>query len=146
MPPDERPLLTGVLRYLGCLLPGLNGHIVLLPAAALQTTRSHTHTPVKACPWRLGCWDTPEPPCCTHGYWTHAHAYKQTHTHTHLKAAIYEQINTCGHAYLCRDTDMYTQKHAQLNFTYSLTHSHTQRLDFIGNTSALAYVKVIFSE
>lgn len=36
------------------------------------------HTPVKPCPWRLGCWDTPEPPCCTHGYWTLAHP--QTHT------------------------------------------------------------------
>ncbi|CAB1430308.1 unnamed protein product [Pleuronectes platessa] len=33
-----------VLRYLGCLLPGLNGHIVLPPAAALQTTGSSTHT------------------------------------------------------------------------------------------------------
>lgn len=52
------------------------------------------HTPVKPCPWRLGCWDTPEPPCCTHGYWTHTHPYK--HTHTHLEVELHEQINVCA--------------------------------------------------
>lgn len=48
-------LLTGVLRYLGCLLPGLNGHIVLLPATAPQTTRSSAHTcqAMSLAPWVL---------------------------------------------------------------------------------------------
>lgn len=71
-------LLTGVLRYLCCLLPGLNGHIVLLPAAALQTPRSSTHTcqAMSLAPWVLRHSRAP----LLHTWLLNP--YKHTHTHT----------------------------------------------------------------
>lgn len=94
--------------------------------------RGPTHTPVKPCPWRLGCWDTPEPPCCTHGYWTHACAYKHTHTHTAESSCIWTNKHTCIRLCIHRITHNWS--------SHSLTHSHTQSPDFIRNTSHSPHV------
>lgn len=150
MPPDDHPLLTGVLRYLGCLLPGLNGHIVLLPAAALQTTRSSTHTcqAMSLAPWVL-----------RHSRAPLLHTWLLnpcTPIRTHLKAAIYEQINmvtqtsiktqTCIH----RDTHNWiSHKHRACIRSVSHSEADTHMLKDLTlletHLTRLADAKVIFS-
>lgn len=130
------PLLTGVLRYLGCLLPGLNGHIVLLPAAALQTSRSSTHT---CQAMSLACWVL--------------RLSRAPLLHTWL-------LNPCtplqAHIHTPKSSHKWTNKHVRLcmrhvgtiefliNTEHTLSHSHSQTL-LETHVPPLAYAKVIFS-
>lgn len=95
------------------------------------------HTPVKLCPRRLGCWDTPEP--------LHTRTYTPTPPHTHLKAVRYEQINARLHK-LYAKTRMYIhEKCTTESYVNACRYSHTKTEIHWKHISAFAHAKVIFS-
>lgn len=140
-PQMTAPLLTGVLRYLGCLLLGLNGHIVLLPAAALQTTRSSTHTcqAMSLAPWVLRHSRAPLlhtwllNPCTP--IQTHIHTPKSSHIWTNKHVVMQTSVKT--QTWIHRDIHNWiSHKHRACihALSHTATHTHTQSLVFIGNT------------
>lgn len=156
MPPDDHPHLTGVLWYLGCLLPGLNGHIVLPPAAVLQTTRFlHTHLSSHVL-GALGTAALHSPPSSTHMIAEPLHTRRNTRTHAHIrKAVIHEQIITWTYvktrACIHRDTHNWiSPKHRACMHSHGAapntnTHTHRYRVGVYWKHASLAKPKVIFS-